>query len=379
MLKLIIAQSNLTLKGGAERVVLKIAQHYDASIYTVEYDKSKTFDEFKDIDIKAIGKGVLSKILPYGRVAQGLSYGMAFYNLKLKEDYDVINAHMVPSHWIRNKNERVLWYVHTPFRDVYDLYEFRMRLKKFYQKPVHWAGIKAVRGIDQNVVKHIEGILSNSYNTRSRIVKYYGRKDATVLNGGVEYEKYSNNGTEKYFLYPARFSPNKRQEYAMEAFRLFEKKIKGYKLLLVGPVSKDKAYYDYYLRIAEEAKKSSAIKIIKDVDDEKLKDLYSRCAAVLYTPVNEDYGLVPLEAMASSKPIIAVNEGGPKETVEDGKTGFLVDSEQAMAEKMAAVAENPQISEELGKNGRKRVMDSYSWKAFFREFDKHLRDVSKKD
>jgi glycosyltransferase involved in cell wall biosynthesis len=378
MLKLIIAQSNLTLKGGAERVVLKIAQHYDASIYTVEYDKGKTFDEFKDVDINVLGKGVLSKILPYGRVSQGLNYGMSFYNLKLKEDYDVINAHMVPSHWIRNKNERVLWYVHTPFRDVYDLYEFRMRLKKFYQKPVHWAGIRAVRSIDQKVVKHIEGILANSYNTRSRVVKYYGRKDATVLNGGVEYEKYSNNGAEKYFLYPARFSPNKRQEYAIEAFRLFERKIKGYKLLLVGPVSKDKAYYDYYLRIEEEAKKNSAIKIVRDADDEKLKDMYSRCAAVLYTPVNEDYGLVPLEAMASSKPVIAVNEGGPKETIEDGKTGFLVDNEQAMADKMVAVAENPQLSEELGRNGRKKVVDCYSWKAFFSEFDKHVREVSKK-
>jgi len=205
MLKLVIAQSNLTLKGGAERVVLKIAQHYNASIYTIEYDKDRTFGEFKDLDINVIGKGVLSKILPYGRVSQGLNYGVSFYNLKLKEDYDVINAHMVPSHWIRNRNERVLWYVHTPFRDVYDLYEFRMRLKKFYQKPVHWAGIRAVRSIDQKVVKRIEGILSNSSNTRSRIVKYYGRRDASVLNGGIEYEKYSDNGTEKYFVYAARF------------------------------------------------------------------------------------------------------------------------------------------------------------------------------
>ncbi len=379
MLKLIIAQSNLTLKGGAERVVLKIAQHYKASIYTIEYDKDKTFDEFKDLDVNVIGKGMISKLLPYGRVSQGLNYGVSFYNLKLKEDYDVINAHMVPSHWIRNKNERVLWYVHTPFRDVYDLYEFRMRLKKFYQKPVHWAGIRAVRSIDQKIVKHIEGILANSANTRSRIVKYYGRGDSTVLNGGIEYEKYSDNGSEKYFLYPARFSPNKRQEYAIDAFRLFEKKLKGYKLLLVGPVSKDKAYYDYYLRIVEEAKKSSEIKILKDVDEEKLKDLYSRCTAVLYPPVNEDYGLVPLEAMASYKPIIAVNEGGPKETVEDGKTGYLVNSEQEMADRMVAMAENPQLAAELGRNGRKRAVEQYSWEVFFREFDNQLKKVSMKD
>jgi glycosyltransferase involved in cell wall biosynthesis len=378
MLKLIIAQSNLTLKGGAERVLLKIAQHYDASIYTIEYDRDRTFEEFRDLDVKVIGKGIVSKLLPYGRVSQGINYGLAFYNMKLKEDYDVINAHMVPSHWIRNKNERVLWYVHTPFRDVYDLYEFRMRLKKFYQKPVHWAGIRTVRSIDQKVVRRVEGILANSGNTLSRVIKYYGRKDAKVLNGGIEYEKYADNGAERYFIYPARFSPNKRQEYAIEAFRLFERRMKGYKLLLVGPVSKDKAYYDYYLRIAEEAKKSAAIKILKDVDEGKLKELYSRCTAVLYTPINEDYGLVPLEAMASSKPIIAVNEGGPKETVINGKTGFLVDSEQAMADRMAEVAENPRLAEELGRNGRTHVVDRYSWKTFFKEFDKSLENVSKR-
>ena len=160
---------------------------------------------------------------------------------------------------------------------------------------------------------------------------------------------------------------------------MFEKKLKGYKLLLVGPVSKDKAYYDYYLRIVEEAKKSSEIKILKDVDEEKLKDLYSRCTAVLYPPVNEDYGLVPLEAMASYKPVIAVNEGGPKETVEDGKTGYLVNSEQEMADRMVAMAENPQLAEELGRNGRKRVVEQYSWEVFFREFDNQLKKVSMKD
>jgi len=54
--KLIITQPNLTLKGGAERVVLKIAEHYNAKIYTCEYSPDKTFSRFKDIDIKVIGK-----------------------------------------------------------------------------------------------------------------------------------------------------------------------------------------------------------------------------------------------------------------------------------------------------------------------------------
>jgi alpha-1,3/alpha-1,6-mannosyltransferase len=94
--------------------------------------------------------------------------------------------------------------------------------------------------------------------------------------------------------------------------------------------------------------------------------------------MNEDYGLVPLEAMASYKPVIAVNEGGMKETIENGKTGFLVESIEEMGNAMKEIAENPALAQEFGKNGRKRVVDYYSWRRFFREFDKELRGVKKR-
>ncbi|MFI5412803.1 MAG: hypothetical protein ACHQX1_02835, partial [Candidatus Micrarchaeales archaeon] len=102
-MKLVITQSNLTLKGGAERILLKVAQHYKAKIYTAEYKKEATFPEYKDLDIEVVGKRGLSGMLPYGRVAQGINYGLTFYNFKIKDDYDVINPHMAPGHWIRHK------------------------------------------------------------------------------------------------------------------------------------------------------------------------------------------------------------------------------------------------------------------------------------
>ncbi|MDE1870142.1 MAG: hypothetical protein KGH71_04125, partial [Candidatus Micrarchaeota archaeon] len=71
--------------------------------------------------------------LPY-RASQGMRAGYTFYNLKIKEDYDVINAHTSPSEWIRHKNPRVLWYCHTPIREVYDLYKFRMQNRAFKEK-----------------------------------------------------------------------------------------------------------------------------------------------------------------------------------------------------------------------------------------------------
>lgn len=376
-MKMLLTQANLTLMGGAERIVLKIAQHYKAKIYTAEYSKNTTFPEFDDLDVQVIGKPMLSKILPYGRVMQGLNYGMSFYNLKIREDYDVINAHMAPSHWIKHKNDRVIWYCHTPLRDIYDLYEYRLSLKKPYQKPVHIIGAKGVRSIDKRIVKRIDFIFANSSNTESRIREYYGRSDAVVLNGGIDYELYQNAGDEKYFFYPSRISQNKRQDYAIRAFSIFKRKTKGYKLILSGAVSKDDSYASYYNRIKAEAKSVGDVSIIENPSDSKQRDLFSRSSAVLYTPINEDYGLVPLEAMASGKPVISVNEGGPRDTIINGKTGFLVNNENEMAGRMRFIAENPQAAKELGKAGIMRVKAHYSWDRFFEAFDKRARQIAK--
>ena len=373
-----MTQANLTLKGGAERVVMKIAQHYGAKVYTAEYDPKRTFDGFRDIDVEVIGRGGISKLLPYGRAAQGLNYGLSFYNLRIREDYDVINAHIAPSHWVRNRNERVLWYVHTPLRDVYDLYHYRLSLKKIHQKPTYMIGTRAVKLIDQSVVKRIEGLIANSRNTQSRIERYYGRHDSTVLGGGIDCKGYGNDGDDRYFLYVSRFSPNKRQDYAIEAFEAFKRRTKGrHRLVIAGAVSRDRFYYDYYLKIAEMAKRVGDVRIVADPSDKRVRELYANCTAALYTPINEDYGLVPLEAMASGKPIIAVNEGGPRETVVDGKTGYLVNTPDEMGRRMAELAGDKGLAERLGRNGRSRVMKSYSWARFFREFDRELRKVAK--
>ena len=377
MAKLLIAQSNLTLRGGAEKVVLKIAQHYGAPIYTAEYDPGNTFKEFGELDVRVIGKPLLSKLLPYGRAMQGLNYGISFYNFKIKEDYDVINAHMAPSHWIRNSNPRVLWYCHTPIREVYDLYEYRMSLRKSYQKPVYMAGAKIVRKIDGEVSKKIELVMANSTNTRRRITRYLGLRNVDVLGGGVDYDKYSNEGDGKFFFYPSRISPNKRQDYVIRAFSAFKKKKAGYKLVMAGAVSKDKSHHEYYKRIVDMAKKVKDVTVLENVGEEQLAGLYSRATAVMYAPINEDYGLVPLEAMASSKVIISVNEGGPKDTIKPFKTGFLVNSEDEMAERMLYVVEHPSIAESMGKAGALRVRSEYSWDRFFERFDQGIQKVAK--
>ena len=382
-MKLVLTQSNLTLKGGAERVVLEIAKHYKAKIYTSEYDRDNTLEGFEDLDVELIEQPGVSRMLPYGRVKQGVGYGLGFYNKVIEDDYDVINAHVSPSHWIRNKNERVLWYCHTPLREAYDLYDYRQSLRGQARRIVSALGMVAVRRMDRQVVRKIEGIFANSNNTKRRIEKYLNRLDATVLNPAVDYKLYSNRGDEKFFVYPSRFSPNKRQDYAIRAFQAFKNKYKTahYRLVLLGSVSNDRYYSNYYDNIVRLAKSVGDVEVItdpKERTDEKLRDIISRSTAVLYTPIDEDFGMIPLDAMASGKVIIAVNQGGPRETVVNGKTGYLANSESDMADMMVMVVEHPKVAEEMGKRGMERVRENYSWERFFKIFDKKLEEVKRK-
>ena len=374
-MKLLLMQPYLNLRGGVERVLLKVAAHYKAPIYTLEHNANATYLGFGDLEIRKIEDATpLSGSLPY-RASQGLRYGYTFYNLRIKDDYDVINAHISPSEWARHRNERMLWYCHTPPREVYDLYHVRMKGRPYKERFVYAAMAKAYKIIAKRVVRDIERIATNSNTTRKRIEEYFSR-DASVINPGVDVDEYSNRGDEKYFFYPSRVIVNKRQDYVIEAFKRFSKSMNGkeYALVLAGALSKDPEHIAYYDKIKKMAK-GSRVYIKTGLQDNEIRKLYSRSTAVLFSAINEDFGFVPLEAMASGKPIISVNEGGPRETILDEKTGFLVNSPAEMASKMKFIAEHGKLAEKMGKEGRRHVSKNYTWSEFFEKFDAELRKV----
>jgi glycosyltransferase involved in cell wall biosynthesis len=376
-MKLIIAHHNLNERGGAERVILKIAQRYDAKIYTLGYDKGSTFEEFDSLDVNVIGKkSSFGGVLPE-RVSNAVRYGMGFYSMKIKEDYDAINAHASPSEWIRNRNKRVLWYCHTPPREIYDLKSAGVRKKSATEQLLYGALSRVYEIEEKQIVSKLEAIATNSENTNSRLVKYLSR-GGTVINPGIDYNRFANRGDDRYFLYPSRIAQPKRQEYVIDAFDRFMKMTGSsrYKLVIAGSVSKRYSDFEKYFEKLKAMKVKNVV-FRQNPSDEELVKLYSDSTAVLFSAINEDFGIVPLEAMASSKPIISVNEGGPKETVLNGKTGFLVNSPEEMARRMKFLVEHQSLADRMGAEGRRRVVTKYSWGSFFKKFDPLVRKVSR--
>jgi glycosyltransferase involved in cell wall biosynthesis len=371
-MRLVIVTPFLETRGGLDRVILKIAQRFDAKLHCIRYNSDMTFPEFKGMDIEVAKPGFMAKVPILKRVTSAMDAGNHFFNLKL-DDYDVINAHQTPSEWVRNRNKRVIWYCHSPNREAFDLYEWRMKRRGLLSKPAFWASIQAFKALENRTVPNIEYVFTNSLNSQSRIKKYL-KRDSEVLYPAVDAEKFRCRMYENFFFCPSRIAPEKDFEYAIEAFKLFSNRMKGWKLVIAGALSERKDHHDYLKKLR--AMGGQNVIVETNVTDERLLDLYSRCSAVLFTPINEDYGLVPLEAMASSKPCIAKNEGGPKETIIHGKDGFLVPSMWKMADAMQYLANHPEKREEMGKSGRKKVLENFTWEKFMKRFEEKAKEVS---
>ncbi|MFA5930529.1 MAG: glycosyltransferase, partial [Candidatus Micrarchaeia archaeon] len=161
-----------------------------------------------------------------------------------------------------------------------------------------------------------------------------------------------------------------------EAFRKF-KKIHGrggWKLVLAG-YAQNGIENEYIRQLASIS--DGNVQMLFNISREKIAELYSRCYATLFCARDEDWGFVPVEAMASRKPVISVNEGGPTESILDGKTGYLVNSTDEMAQRMELLAGNPEMAESMGRAGRKRVLGNFTKEMYLGKLGKIIRKTAK--
>ena len=130
-------------------------------------------------------------------------------------------------------------------------------------------------------------------------------------------------------------------------------------------VTENKEYYLQLRTLCQELKLNDNVSFLRSFSDAQKRTLLHYCDCLLYTPDKEHFGIVPIEAMYMKCPVIAVNSGGPLETVVDSKTGFLCEgTPEAFAAAMRKIVEEKGLANKLGEAARKHVMEKFSFDAF---------------
>jgi len=342
---------NLPL-GGAKRTVFEEIKYLSNKYHVDLYEYSSTDEGVWSLEglveniykynfqIDKNPKGVINKL-----VRDFKNYVvLPFLSNKIANDIDSRNYDIVLVHADAfTQAPFVLRYLKTP-----TLYFCQEYLRMVYEKELaidkNLKGIKYLyelltrklrKIVDRINIESATSILSNSGFTKRNIKRVFNLKDVTVCHLGVDTDVFKKRGKEK-----------------------------GKYLLFIG----DKDFINGYGIVKYLQKKGLKVKTFgirkgkpQISNDKKLAEIYSRALLTICVSYNEPFGLAPIESMACETPVVAVDEGGYKETIVDGKTGYLVRRDPQEIIIKTIILSNKKVSSLFGKAGRLHVSQKFTW------------------
>ncbi|XP_050428824.1 alpha-1,3/1,6-mannosyltransferase ALG2 [Adelges cooleyi] len=368
--------------GGAERLVVDTAlamknTGHDVQFITNHHSPSHCFEETKNgmLSVTVVGdwlpRTLLGKcyaLCSYLRMIYAALY-LAFFS-RIQPDVvfvDQVSVCVPILHWIPCK---VIFYCHYPDQL---LTSHDNIVKRFYRLPLDW--------LEEQTTACADVILVNSYFTLNVFKKTFKsvKKTPQVLYPSINTAFFDNCETidisdivelEKYQIVLSinRFERKKNLELAVKCMShcSFSKNVK---LVLAGgydPLNlENMEYYEVLKKLVQDLDLVDSVVFLKSPSDKLKISLLRYCTCLVYTPSNEHFGIVPLEAMYCSKPVIAVNSGGPTETIKNNHNGYLCDANpEEFAKVIKQLVEVRENAEHFGKQGKKRFDDMFSFQAF---------------
>jgi glycosyltransferase involved in cell wall biosynthesis len=313
--KIAIVHDSFTQFGGAERVLFQLIKMFpQADIYT-----SLINDEFqKEIRKKSHGRLYFSKLsnfplaISHPSLFKPFFYHYYWESLNLnKYDLVITSSHSFCAHFVKVKNKH-LCYMHTTPRFLHNEFNELSLIKKPIINKVLKPYFNSLRKKNKEKIKKIDLLIANSINVQKRIKKYYDEK-STVIYPPIKNLCANNNRKVKIegknYLFFSRLVKQKGISLVINTFNQNQEP-----LLVIGTSNQEKKWHKL-------AKKN--IKFLGFVSDKKIARIFKNSKALIYASINEDFGMIPVEAMACGLPVIAYKDGGVKESIIDKKTGIF--------------------------------------------------------
>lgn len=326
-MKVAIVHDYLNQMGGAERVVLAFHDIFpDAPIYTSIYDPHRVDAAFQKMDIRTSFMQKLPFVKKHHQPFLPL-YPFAMERLDLRAYDLVLSSSSAFGKGVITKPQTMhICYCHTPMRWCwnYDEYVEREQLGKISRSVLPFL-ITGLRVWDQTSAMRVDHFIANSPVVAERIQKYY-RREAVVIPPPVEVSRFifdPATQAEDYFLIVSRFMPYKRIDLAIKACNWLQ-----LPLVIIGSGRDEKQLKS----IA-----GPTIRFMGRLSDTEVLHYYAHCRAFIL-PGEEDFGITPLEAQASGRPVVAYGAGGALASVIDGVTGTFF--YEQTAESLAAVLQS---------------------------------------
>ncbi len=313
---------------GGEKVVEALCEMFpEADVFTHVFDPDAISEEIKKHSVTTTfiqrlprAKRWYQRYLPL--------MPLALEQLDLR-DYDlVISSESGPAKGVVVSPEAVhICYCHTPMRYLWDMYHDYLgnagRMTRALMRPLtHY-----IRIWDVTTAARVDRFVTNSAYVGSRVEKYY-RRESSVVPPPVDTAAFRPSAErDDYYLLVGQMVRYKRIDLAVEAFSGTSRR-----LVVIGDG-------EQYSKIKRQA--GVNVELLGWQSAAALAEHYARCRALIF-PGLEDFGIVPVEAMAAGRPVIAYGRGGALETVVDGTTGLFF-GEQTPEALIAAVEQFEKI------------------------------------
>lgn len=261
-----------------------------------------------------------------------------------------------PAYLIPHPN-KVLWILHQ-HRTAYDLWDHALSDLVYY--PNGSQVRDAIEQADRKLIPEARAVYANSRNVAQRLKKFCDIDSMPLYHPPPNAEKFFSSAAEDYLFFPSRLCIPKRQELALEALALTRNPVR----LCFAGTSDHPDYTGKLHSLARKLKVQKRVEWLGNIGEVEKLSRFASALAVVYPPVDEDYGYVTLEAMLASKPVITCRDsGGPLEFVVERETGLITEpTPEALAAAFDHVWEKREEAVAWGRAGRVRYESlNLSW------------------